>query len=42
MINQILRQVLAAIEDGNEASTVDILDTIYLATEPNYLDVKTI
>lgn len=42
MINQILKEVLAAIEDGNEASTIDILDTIYLATEPNYLDVKTI
>lgn len=42
MINQILKEVLAAIEDGNEAPTIDILDTIYLALEPSYSDVETI
>lgn len=38
----ILKEVTKAIEDGNEAPTIDILDTIYLALEPNYYDVKTI
>lgn len=42
MIKSILKEVLQNLEEGNEASTVDILDTIYLAIEPNYNDVKTI
>ena len=40
MITEILREVLNAVEKGNEAATIDILDTIYLAVEPNYLDVR--
>jgi hypothetical protein len=38
----VLKEVIEAVEQGNEAPTIDILDTIYLALEPNYYDVKTI
>lgn len=44
MIIKILKEILQAIEDGNEAPTIDILETVYLALEaykePNYLDVR--
>jgi hypothetical protein len=38
----ILKEVLQALEEGNEAPTIDILDTIYLALEPSYYDIAII